>query len=46
MKGRRAPIIAGIVGVAALALVALFALSPKGEDTADSSPLVGNVARR
>jgi cytochrome c biogenesis protein CcmG/thiol:disulfide interchange protein DsbE len=44
MRGRRAPIIAGIVGVAALALVALFAFSPKGEQTADTNPLVGNVA--
>ena len=30
MKGRRAPIIAGIVGVAVLALVVLFAFSPEG----------------
>ena len=44
MKGRRAPIIAGIVGVAVLALVALFALTPKGEEKADSSPIVGNLA--
>lgn len=44
MKGRRAPIIAAIVGVAALALVALFALAPKSEEKGDSSPLIGNVA--
>jgi cytochrome c biogenesis protein CcmG/thiol:disulfide interchange protein DsbE len=44
VRGRRAPIIAGIVGVATLALVALFAFSPKGEQAADTSPLVGNVA--
>jgi cytochrome c biogenesis protein CcmG/thiol:disulfide interchange protein DsbE len=44
MKGRRAPIIAGIVGVAVAALVALFALAPSGDEKADSSPLVGNVA--
>ncbi len=44
MKGRRAPIIAGIVGVAALALVALFALAPDRAERADSSPVVGNLA--
>jgi cytochrome c biogenesis protein CcmG/thiol:disulfide interchange protein DsbE len=44
MKGRRAPVIAAIVGVAVLALVALFAFAPKGDEKADSSPLVGNVA--
>ena len=44
MKGRRAPIIAGIVGVAVLALVALFALAPSGEEKADTSPIVGNLA--
>ncbi len=44
MRSRRAPIIAGIVGVAVLALVALFAFAPQGEEKADISPLVGNVA--
>ena len=44
MRGRRAPIIAGIVGVALLGLVVLFATSPSGEEKVDSSPLVGNVA--
>ena len=44
MRNRRAPIIAGIVGVAVLALVVLFATSPSGEEKVDSSPLVGNVA--
>ena len=44
MKGRRAPIIAGIVGIAVLALVALFALAPSSDEKADSSPLIGNVA--
>ena len=44
MRTRRAPIIAGIVGVAVLALVVLFVVSPSGEEKADSSPLVGNVA--
>lgn len=44
MRSRRAPIIAGIVGVAVLALVALFAFAPQGEEKADTSPLVGNVA--
>ncbi len=44
MKGRRAPIIAGIVGVAVLALVALFAFAPDRTDRADSSPVVGNLA--
>ena len=40
---RRAPIIAGIVGVAAMALVVLFAVSPGGErETA--SPLLGKIA--
>ena len=44
MKGRRAPIIAGIVGVAVLALVALFAFAPDRTERADSSPVVGNLA--
>ncbi len=44
MRTRRAPIIAGIVGVAVLALVVLFVASPSGDEKADSSPLVGNVA--
>lgn len=45
MKHRSA-IIAGIVGVALAALIALFAFSPKGEDasTAGRSPLVGTLA--
>ena len=45
MKHRSA-IIAGIVGVALAALIALFAFSPKGESSADSSssPLVGQLA--
>lgn len=44
MKGRRAPVIAAIVGVAVLSLVALFAFAPGQEDRADSSPIVGNLA--
>ena len=44
MKGRRAPIIAGIVGLAVLALVVLFVVSPGGGEKAESSPLVGNLA--
>ncbi len=44
MKGRRAPIIAGIVGLAVLALVVLFVVSPSGGEKAESSPLVGNLA--
>jgi cytochrome c biogenesis protein CcmG/thiol:disulfide interchange protein DsbE len=44
VRARRAPIIAGIVGVAVLALVVLFVVSPSGEEKVDSSPLVGNVA--
>ena len=46
MKQHRAVIIAGIVGVAAAALIALLAFSPKGEDPAESasSPLVGKLA--
>lgn len=44
MRGRRAPIIAGIVGIAALGLVALFASAPDQTERADSSPVVGNLA--
>jgi cytochrome c biogenesis protein CcmG/thiol:disulfide interchange protein DsbE len=46
VKQHRAAIIAGIVGVAAAALIAVLALSPKGEDPAasGSSPLVGKLA--
>ncbi len=41
----RAPIIAGIVGVAALALVVIFAVSPKGEDARKvTSPVLGQLA--
>lgn len=41
---RRAPIIAGIVGVAMLALVVLFVVSPKGGEKEESSPLLGKLA--
>lgn len=41
---RRAPIIAGIVGVAVLALVVLFVVSPKGDEKQDTSPLLGKLA--
>jgi cytochrome c biogenesis protein CcmG/thiol:disulfide interchange protein DsbE len=44
MKGRRAPIIAGIVGVAVLALVVLFAVSPSGGGREPESPLLGKLA--
>ncbi len=44
MKGLRAPIIAGIVGVAALLLVALFAFAPDRTERAESSPVVGKLA--
>lgn len=46
MREHRSAIIAGIVGVALAALIALFAFSPKGEDPAEStsSPLVGKLA--
>ncbi|UDY37283.1 TlpA family protein disulfide reductase [Dermatobacter hominis] len=46
MRQHRAAVIAGIVGVALAALIALFAFSPKGEDPAESasSPLVGKLA--
>jgi len=42
----RSAIIAAIVGVAAAALVVLFAISPKGEEgsSAGASPLVGKLA--
>lgn len=40
---RRAPIIAGIVGAVALALVVLFVVSPKGERE-QSSKVVGQLA--
>lgn len=45
MKHRSA-VIAAIVGVAAAALVVLFAVSPKGEDgsSAGASPIVGKLA--
>jgi len=42
---RRAPVIAGIVGVAVLALVVLFVVSPKGDDRKEvSSTLLGDLA--
>jgi cytochrome c biogenesis protein CcmG, thiol:disulfide interchange protein DsbE len=41
---RRAPIIAGIVGVAVLALVVLFVVSPKGDTKEEASPLLGKLA--
>ena len=41
---RRAPLIAGVVGIAALALVAVFATGPIGGGTPDTSPIVGLVA--
>jgi cytochrome c biogenesis protein CcmG, thiol:disulfide interchange protein DsbE len=42
---RRAPIIAGIVGVAVLALVVLFVVSPKGDERDEvSSTLLGELA--
>lgn len=42
---RRAPAIAAVIGVAALALVVLFVVSPSGErDDASSSPLLGKLA--
>ncbi len=41
---RRAPIIAGIVGVAAMALVVLFATSPGSGGRETSSPLLGKLA--
>jgi cytochrome c biogenesis protein CcmG/thiol:disulfide interchange protein DsbE len=44
VRTRRTPIIAGIVGVAAFALVVLFVVSPRVDQKGDSSPLVGNVA--
>lgn len=44
MSGRRAPIIAGIVGVAVMALVVLFAVSPGGGERETESPLLGNIA--
>jgi len=41
----RSAILAGVVGVAAAALVVLFAISPKGDDgSAAASPLVGELA--
>lgn len=40
---RRAPLIAGVVGVAVAALVLVFVMSPKGEDE-PSSPLIGKLA--
>lgn len=43
MTSRRAPIIAGIVGVSVLALVVVFVVSPSGEKV-ESSPLVGKLA--
>lgn len=44
MSGRRAPIIAGIVGVSVMALVLLFAVSPGGGERETESPLLGNIA--
>ncbi|MDQ2678107.1 MAG: TlpA family protein disulfide reductase [Actinomycetota bacterium] len=44
MTGRRAPIIAGIVGVAVMALVLLFAVSPGGGERETTSPLLGKLA--
>lgn len=41
---RRAPIIAGIVGVAVMALVVLFATSPGSGGRETSSPLLGKLA--
>ena len=41
---RRAPIIAGIVGVAVMALVLLFAVSPGGGERETTSPLLGQLA--
>jgi len=41
---RRAPVIAGIVGVALLALVVLFVVSPKGEQAEARSQLLGDLA--
>ncbi len=43
-SSRRAPIIAGIVGLAVMALVVLFAVSPGGEKGEPSSPLLGKLA--
>lgn len=41
----RTPLIASVVGVAAFALVLLFAISPKGEDAHKvTSPLLGKLA--
>lgn len=44
VRRRRAPLIAAIVGIAVIALVGVFATAPKGGESADSSPLVGNLA--
>jgi cytochrome c biogenesis protein CcmG/thiol:disulfide interchange protein DsbE len=41
---RRAPLIAGVVGIAALALVAVFATGPIGGRAPETSPIVGRVA--
>ncbi|HTO00906.1 MAG TPA: TlpA disulfide reductase family protein [Microthrixaceae bacterium] len=42
----RAPLVAGIVGVAVLLLVVLFAISPKGEDAKSvRSPLLGKLVK-
>ena len=41
---RRAPVIAGIVGIAVLALVVLFVVSPKGEQPEAASQLLGRLA--
>lgn len=43
-RRRRAPIIAGLVGAAVLALVALFVVSPQVGDDQPPSPLVGKLA--
>jgi len=43
-RRRRAPLIAGVVGVASLALVAVFATGPIGGRAPDTSPIVGQIA--
>lgn len=43
-NARRAPVIAGIVGIALLALVLLFVVSPKGGESKVTSPLLGELA--
>ena len=41
---RRAPAIAAVVGVAVLALVALFAFSPQRQESDPGRRLIGNLA--